>query len=163
MGRKRKPDVWGWGFEMAEALLEGPFTLGLLRPPRMRIRIPRMQRPEPMTVFSLIFLTYFLVVSGVVYDIIIEPPSMGTGQDPVTKAVKPIVFMEGRINGQYIIEGLSSGFLFSLGAFGLILLDLARDVNLDKTNRYLFIGGGVLLVLVSYNLAILFLQIKVPN
>ena len=39
--------------------------------------------PRPaaaMTVFFLLFVTYFLVVSGIVYDIIIEPPSMGTEQ-----------------------------------------------------------------------------------
>ncbi len=35
-------------------------------------------------------------------------------------------FMAGRINGQYIMEGLSSSFLFCLGAFGLIALDSVR-------------------------------------
>ena len=41
---------------------------------------------------------------------------------------RPVAFMNGRINGQYIMEGLSSSFLFVFGAIGLILLDTVRPL-----------------------------------
>ena len=37
--------------------------------------------PSPMSVFMLILITYFMVVSGIVYDVIVEPPGR---QDPHT-------------------------------------------------------------------------------
>ena len=33
-----------------------------------------------MIIFGILYVVYFFVVSGIVYDIIIEPPSIGTGQ-----------------------------------------------------------------------------------
>lgn len=78
----------------------------LLRPPRLRLKLPTLTLPSPMTVYALILLTYFMVVSGIVYDVIVEPPGIGSTQDPVTGSVRPVVFMPGRVNGQYIIEGI---------------------------------------------------------
>merc|ERR1711935_1305603 len=116
-----------------------------------------------MTVFFFIFLVYFFVVSGIVYDVIIEPPSIGSEQDPVTKQVKPVAIQEGSINAQFIIEGLSAGVLYSLGGFGLILVDWGQDKNMAHRNRHFFIGCGLVLCFVSYNLIVLFIRIKVPN
>ncbi|KAL8269008.1 hypothetical protein R6Q59_002806 [Mikania micrantha] len=93
-----------------------------LRPPRLRLKLPTITLPSAMTVFSLLLLTYFMVVSGVVYDVIVKTP------------VCPVVFMSGRVNGQYIIEALSSGFMFVLGGLGIILLDLAISSN--PTDRF---------------------------
>ena len=65
------------------------------------------------------FALYFIVISGSVHNVILEPPSMGqilvpahprpphtdcSAQDQATQKSKPVVFVEGRINGQYIIE-----------------------------------------------------------
>ena len=58
-------------------------------------------------------------------DIINEPPSIGQEMDSQGRP-HPVAFMAGRINGQYIMEGLSSSFMFILGAFGLIALDSVR-------------------------------------
>ncbi|GAV59714.1 OST3_OST6 domain-containing protein [Cephalotus follicularis] len=104
-----------------------------LTPPRLRLKLPSFSLPSPMTVFALILLTYFMVVSGIVYDVIVEPPGIGSTQDPVTGSVRPVVFLPGRVNGQYIIEGLSSGFMFVLGGVGIILMDLALEKNRAKT------------------------------
>ncbi|XP_052183455.1 uncharacterized protein LOC127795675 isoform X2 [Diospyros lotus] len=98
-----------------------------LRVPRLRLKFPSITLPSAMTVYALILLTYFMVVSGIVYDVIVEPPGIGSTQDRLTGSVKPIVFLPGRVNGQYIIEGLSSGFMFLLGGLGIVLLDLALD------------------------------------
>ena len=59
-----------------ETLIGLPFKI--LEMPRMRLKKPSfLTLPSAMTVFSLILLSYFLVLGGVIYDIIIEPPSIG--------------------------------------------------------------------------------------
>lgn len=116
-----------------------------------------------MTVFMLVLLTYFLVISGFVYDVIVEPPGIGSKQDPVTGAVQPVVFLPGRVNGQYIIEGLSAGFMFVLGGVGLILMDLASEKSRARNVRLSFIGAGVGCCFVSYMMSMLFLHIKIPS
>jgi hypothetical protein len=41
-------------------------------------------RPSAMMVFAALFFFYFLIVSGVLYDIILEPPSMGSAYNKAT-------------------------------------------------------------------------------
>ncbi|CAI0428366.1 unnamed protein product [Linum tenue] len=133
-----------------------------LRAPRLRLKLPSLSLPSPMTVFSLVLLTYFMVVSGIVYDVIVEPPGIGSTQDPVTGTVRPIVFMSGRVNGQYIIEGLSSGFMFVLGGVGIILLDLALDKNRAKSVKVSYASAGVSSIVLAYVMSMLFIRIKIP-
>ncbi|MCO5588607.1 hypothetical protein L7F22_042564 [Adiantum nelumboides] len=77
---------------------------------------------------------------GIFYDIIVESPSIDRRQDVVTGVVRPIVFLSRHVIGQYIIEGLLSGFMFLLGGLGFILLDLAMDKNIAKSVRLSFLG-----------------------
>ncbi|CAK9187030.1 unnamed protein product [Ilex paraguariensis] len=137
-----------------------PFSF--LRPPRLRLRLPTITLPSSMTVYALLLLTYFMVVSGFVYDVIVEPPGIGSTQDRVTGAVKPVVFLPGRVNGQYIIEGLSSGFMFVLGGIGIVLMDLALDKNRAKSVKVSFASAGVAFVVISYVMSMLFIRIKIP-
>ncbi|CAN4094766.1 unnamed protein product [Withania somnifera] len=137
-----------------------PFSF--LRPPKLRLKIPSLTLPSPMTVFTLILLTYFMVISGTVYDVIVEPPGIGSTQDQFTGAVKPVVFLQGRVNGQYIIEGLSSGFMFVLGGIGIVLLDLALDKNREKSVKISFASAGVVFVVIAYVMSMLFIRIKIP-
>ena len=115
-----------------------------------------------MTVYALVLLTYFLVVSGFVYDVIVEPPGIGSIQDHATGAVRPVVFMSGRVNGQYIIEGLSSGFMFVLGGLGIVLLDLALDRNRAKSVKVSYASAGVSSIVIAYVMSMLFIRIKIP-
>ncbi|CAA7048836.1 unnamed protein product [Microthlaspi erraticum] len=138
-----------------------PFSF--LRPPRLRLKLPSFTLPSPMTVFSLILLTYFLVISGFVYDVIVEPPGIGSAQDPITGAIRPVVFMSGRVNGQYIIEGLSSGFMFVLGGIGIIMLDLALDKNRAKSVKASYATAGISSIVIGYVMSMLFIRIKIPG
>nr|GEU58582.1 oligosaccharyltransferase complex subunit ostc [Tanacetum cinerariifolium] len=138
-----------------------PFSI--LKPPRLRLKIPNIPLPSPTTVLSLLLLTYFIVISGVIYDVIVEPPGIGSTQDPRTGTVKPVVFMSGRVNGQYIIEGLSSGFMFLLGGAGIIFLDLAMSGKGAKNVKTSFAVGGVVMVVIGYVMSMLFLRIKIPG
>ncbi|KAK9697198.1 hypothetical protein RND81_08G020700 [Saponaria officinalis] len=138
-----------------------PFSV--LRPPRLRLKLPTLTLPTPTTTLSLLLLTYFLVVSGVVYDVIVEPPGIGSTQDPSTGAVRPVVFLSGRVNGQYIIEGLSSGFMFLLAGLGIVLMDLSLDKNRDKNVRVSYGVTGVSALVIGYVMSMLFIRIKIPG
>lgn len=87
--------------------LSAPFVV--FRPPNLKLKIPKIEQPSAMTVFAVLLASYFLVISGIIYDVIVEPPSIGSVQDERTGSVKPVVFLQWRVNGQYIIEGLSAG------------------------------------------------------
>ncbi|CAL5429625.1 unnamed protein product [Camellia sinensis] len=138
------------------------FPYSFLRLPRLRLKLPSFTLPSPMTVYSLVLLTYFMVVSGIIYDVIVEPPGIGSTQDRHTGSVKPVVFLPGRVNGQYIIEGLSSGFMFILGGIGIVLLDLAMDKNRARTVKVSYASAGVASVVISYLMSMLFIRIKIP-
>lgn len=49
-------------------------------------RVLRIEPPPSWMVFMVVLISYFFIVSGVVYDIIVEPPAMGQTQDPRTGA-----------------------------------------------------------------------------
>ncbi|KAJ4975049.1 hypothetical protein NE237_008223 [Protea cynaroides] len=134
-----------------------------LRVPRMRLKLPSISLPSAMTVYALVLLTYFMVVSGIIYDVIVEPPGIGSTQDRYTGAVRPVVFLPGRVNGQYIIEGLSSGFMFVLGGIGIVLLDLALDRNRAKSVKVSFASAGIASVVIAYVMSMLFIRIKIPG
>ncbi|XP_059637465.1 uncharacterized protein LOC132279494 [Cornus florida] len=133
-----------------------------LRVPRLRLKIPSLTLPSAMTVFALLLLTYFMVISGIIYDVIVEPPGIGSTQDRHTGAVRPVVFLPGRVNGQYIIEGLSSGFMFVLGGIGIVLMDLALDRNRAKSVKVSFATAGISSVVIAYVMSMLFIRIKIP-
>lgn len=137
-----------------------PFIV--LRPPNLKLKLPSISAPSPMTTFAIVMLTYFLFTGGLIYDMINEPPSMGQTVDAQGR-YHPTVFMEGRINSQYIMEGLSSSFLFCLGAFGLIALDTANSSknNYTPTNRLALIGFGFGAFVIAYLATRLFIGIKV--
>ena len=75
-----------------------------------------------------------LFSGGIIYDVIVEPPSMGSTTDEQGHS-RPVAFMQYRINGQYIMEGLASSFMFTLGGAGLIVLDQTHVSGMPKLNR----------------------------
>lgn len=127
------------------------------------MKLPRWKLPSAMTVFMLVLLSYFLIVSGVIYDVIVKPPGIGSKQDPITGAMQPVVFLPGRVNAQYIIEGLAAGFMFVLGGVGLIMIDLGCERSRASNVRLALIGAGAGCVFVSYTMSTLFLRIKIPS
>lgn len=55
--------------------------------------------------------------------------------------------MEGRVNAQYIIEGLSAGFMIVLGGLSLLALDAAADKTKGRSARLGFLGAGTVSML----------------
>lgn len=71
--------------------------------------------------------------------------------------------MPYRVNGQYIMEGLASSFLFSMGGLGFIILDQTHSPSTPKLNRILLISVGFLFVLVSFITTWIFMRMKLPG
>ncbi|EDV21551.1 expressed hypothetical protein [Trichoplax adhaerens] len=146
---------------MAEYLYGLPFSV--VDPPNLRLKRPSwLVIPGPMLVFSIVMLSYFLVTGGIIYDVIVEPPSIGSTVDEHGHS-KPVAFMAYRINGQYIMEGLASSFLFTLGGLGFVILDKSNVPTMPKFNRYLYLFCGFICVLLSFFSCRAFMTIKLPG
>ena len=79
---------------------------GVLQVPDLKLKKPSwIQQPTANQTLFFILVSYFLVTGGVIYDVIVEPPSMGSTTDEHGHS-RPVAFMQYRINGQYIVEGL---------------------------------------------------------
>uniref|UniRef100_A0A6M2E160 Oligosaccharyltransferase complex subunit n=1 Tax=Xenopsylla cheopis TaxID=163159 RepID=A0A6M2E160_XENCH len=115
-----------------------------------------------MFMFSLVLLSYFLVTGGIIYDVIGEPPSVGSTTDEHGHT-RPVAFMTYRVNGQYIMEGLASSFLFTVGGLGFIILDQTQNPTTPKLNRLLLIGTGFICVLVAFFTTWIFMRMKLPG
>ena len=77
------------------------------------------------------FLAYGLLVSGMLYDIIIAPPSSGQFMDGAGRErALPMRMGRASLNKQYIIEGLSAGLLVVVGSVGFVLLMVRATVSM---------------------------------
>ncbi|KFO25841.1 60S ribosomal protein L34 [Fukomys damarensis] len=98
---------------------------------------------------------------GIIYDVIVEPPSVGSVTDEHGHQ-RPVAFLAYRVNGQYIMEGLASSFLFTMGGLGFIILDRSNAPNIPKLNRFLLLFIGFVCVLLSFFMARVFMRMKLP-
>nr|XP_039319801.1 oligosaccharyltransferase complex subunit OSTC-like [Saimiri boliviensis boliviensis] len=105
-----------------ETLYRVPFLV--LECPNLKLKKPPwLHMPSAMAVYALVVVSYFLITGGIIYDVIVEPPSVGSMTDEHGYQ-RPVAFLAYRVNGQYIMEGLASSFLFTMGGLGFIILDL---------------------------------------
>ncbi|XP_055376966.1 putative oligosaccharyltransferase complex subunit CG9662 [Condylostylus longicornis] len=145
---------------MLELILNIPFYI---LPFDIRIRAPSWLRlPSPMATFSMILFSYFLVTGGIIYDVIVEPPSVGSTMDEHGHS-RPVAFMPYRVNGQYIMEGLASSFLFTVGGLGFIIMDNSNGPGKTNLNRILLTSMGFLFILVSFFTTWIFMRMKLPG
>lgn len=145
--------------------MEQFFTLPFyfLEIPNIKIKRPSwFQQPSAMMVFSFVLISYFLVTGGIIYDIIVEPPSVGSTTDEHGHS-RPVAFMPYRVNGQYIMEGLASSFLFSMGGLGFIILDHIHSPLTPKLNRTLITAVGFICVFISFFTTWIFMRMKLPG
>ncbi|XP_056642361.1 oligosaccharyltransferase complex subunit ostc [Diorhabda carinulata] len=145
--------------------MEQFFTLPfiILEVPHMKIKKPSwVKQPSAMTMFAIVLASYFLVTGGIIYDVIVEPPSVGSTTDEHGHS-RPVAFMPYRVNGQYIMEGLASSFLFSMGGLGFIILDHIHNTTTPKLNRLLITAVGFICVLVSFCTTYVFMRMKLPG
>ncbi|ENN76279.1 oligosaccharyltransferase complex subunit ostc-B [Dendroctonus ponderosae] len=139
------------------------FPFAILEVPQIKLKKPSwLKQPSLMLVFSLVLFSYFLVTGGIIYDVIVEPPGVGSTTDEHGHQ-RPVAFMPYRVNGQYIMEGLASSFLFSMGGLGFIILDNVHSSTMPKLNRVLMTSIGYICVLVSFCTTWVFMKMKLPG
>uniref|UniRef100_A0A7E4WAU2 Oligosaccharyltransferase complex subunit n=1 Tax=Panagrellus redivivus TaxID=6233 RepID=A0A7E4WAU2_PANRE len=135
----------------------------VIDPPHLRIQAPKwFHLPSPMQVFAVILGTYFIVTGGIVYDIINEPPSIGSTVDERGNQ-RPVAILPYRINGQYIMEGLVASFMFLLGGLGFIILDRCNNPLTSKNNRIMMLSLGFACVIIPFLTTRMFMRIKLPD
>ncbi|XP_014208967.1 oligosaccharyltransferase complex subunit ostc-B [Copidosoma floridanum] len=135
----------------------------ILEVPNLKLKRPSwLVKPSAMVVFSMVLLSYFLMTGGIIYDVILEPPSVGSTTDEHGHS-RPVAFMPYRVNGQYIMEGLASSFLFTLGGLGFIILDQTHSPSMPKLTRILLISVGFISILVSFFTCWIFMRMKLPG
>lgn len=79
---------------MLQHLYKLPYFV--LELPNLKIKRPSwFHTPSANFVFVLALFSYFLVCGGVIYDIIVEPPSIGSTTDEKGNS-KPVAFMPYR-------------------------------------------------------------------
>nr|CAG4635814.1 EOG090X0H7R [Artemia franciscana] len=143
-----------------ESLYALPFSV--LEPPNLRLRKPGWLRlPSLWTLFAIILCSYFLVAGGIIYDIIVEPPSIGSTTDEKGNS-KPVAFMPYRINGQYIMEGLASSFMFSMGGIGFMILENTAHSTSSNRNKLMLTCIGAGCVLIAFICTHIFMKMKLP-
>ncbi len=148
---------------MSLPLRFAPFAL--LPCPNLRLSAPSISISKER-VFLAILASYVVIFSGAIYDVINEPPSIGAETDPITGAQRPVAVMKNRINGQFIIEGITAGMLYALAAVGVIAIDFGSRKTrwqLQGRTRFGVVVGGIAAVLVAYNVLMLFLRMKMPG
>ena len=122
-----------------------------------------LRKPTSSTVFVFIFVLYFLLTSGIIYDLVNQPKSEGTTRDRLTGAEKPQIILPYRLNGQYIKEGFAAGLLFSIGGLSFIILDKGHDILSGKMVRYLLLFSGLTMLGISYFGILLIMNTKLPQ
>ncbi|KAI5104213.1 oligosaccharyltransferase complex subunit ostc [Silurus meridionalis] len=143
-----------------ETLIGLPFAV--LECPNIKLKKPSwLHMPSAMTVYAVVIVSYFLITGGIIYDVIVEPPSVGSMTDEHGHQ-RPVAFLAYRVNGQYIMEGLASSFLFTMGGLGFIILDRSNAPNIPKLNRFLLLFIGFVSVLLSFFMARVFMRMKLP-
>ncbi|TRY77135.1 hypothetical protein TCAL_04030 [Tigriopus californicus] len=135
----------------------------VLAAPDLNLKKPSwIQLPSANQVLFAILVSYFLVTGGIIYDVIVEPPSVGSTTDQYGNS-RPVAFMQYRINGQYIVEGLASSFMFTLGGLGFIVLDQTHSPNMPKLNRVMLQVIGFSCLLISFSCCFIFMKMKLPE
>eukprot|EP01012_Entosiphon_sulcatum_P041036 TRINITY_DN547_c0_g1_i1.p1 TRINITY_DN547_c0_g1~~TRINITY_DN547_c0_g1_i1.p1 ORF type:complete len:130 (-),score=19.07 TRINITY_DN547_c0_g1_i1:24-413(-) len=121
-----------------------------------------IRRPSSTLMFGFALMSYMLVTAGVIYDLINEPPAIGSQPDENGRQ-RPVTVMPYRINGQYIIEGLSAGIMYVIGGVGFIILHQAANKSYSDKLRTILLSVGAGCVVFAYNICLMFLRLKMPG
>lgn len=144
-----------------ESIYAAPYYL--LECPNLKLKRPSwVHMPSAMVVFAVVLMSYFLVTGGIIYDVIVEPPSIGSTTDEHGHS-RPVAFMQYRVNGQYIMEGLASSFLFTIGGLGFVILDQTNKPTTPRLNRILLLSIAFVCILVSFFMCRIFMRMKLPG
>ena len=121
---------------------------------------PQVHTPSAIMVYALMQVSHFLITGGMFYYVTVEPPSVGSMTDERGHQ-RPIALSAHRGNGQDIMEGLTSSFLFIIGGSGFMIPDQSNAPNIPKLDRFLLLLLlGVVRVLLSFFMTTVFMRMK---
>ncbi|KAK2964213.1 putative Oligosaccharyl transferase complex, subunit OST3/OST6 [Blattamonas nauphoetae] len=126
----------------------------LFHAPNIRLRLAEYKAPNYSIVATILLFGAYFIYSGIFYDIINGPPSIGQERDERTGEYYPSVIARQGMSSQYVFEGLSAGFLFMLGGLGFILL------SYPNFNALL---SGAIIVPIAYLMLSQFMRQKQPG
>ncbi|XP_049711142.1 oligosaccharyltransferase complex subunit OSTC-like [Elephas maximus indicus] len=122
----------------------------LLEFPNLKVKkLPWVHMPLAVTACTLVVVSYFLITRGIIYDVIVEPSSVGSMTDKHGRQ-RPVAFLAYRVNGQCIMEGFAFSFLFRMESLDFIIMDRSSAPNIPKPNRFLLLFIGFVCVLLSF-------------
>eukprot|EP01059_Diplonema_ambulator_P023674 TRINITY_DN39215_c0_g1_i1.p1 TRINITY_DN39215_c0_g1~~TRINITY_DN39215_c0_g1_i1.p1 ORF type:complete len:162 (+),score=19.84 TRINITY_DN39215_c0_g1_i1:52-486(+) len=135
---------------------------GFFRVPVIKLKQPDLTwRPEMWIVQAGLLFAFWLITSGIVYDMINEPPAVGATDGPGGRKVPQGVM--DRMNGQYFIEGLTGGFYYTMGATGTVLGHHSLNAPWTLKKRCLALGVGLALIVLAKVGTSMFWSIKMPG
>jgi hypothetical protein len=122
------------------------------------VKVPSQQLVKNFLLFG-----YFLLIGGFIYDIQNQPSGMGQYVDPITGLMRPMTFLQGRINGQFIIEGFAASVVIAVGTFGFIIIDHANKPGIQRRSRLFMMWSGFISIISSIILLNIFISSKMAN
>eukprot|EP01064_Diplonema_japonicum_P032638 TRINITY_DN6185_c0_g1_i1.p1 TRINITY_DN6185_c0_g1~~TRINITY_DN6185_c0_g1_i1.p1 ORF type:complete len:161 (+),score=26.03 TRINITY_DN6185_c0_g1_i1:51-485(+) len=132
------------------------------RVPPIKLKQPDLSwRPEMWLVQAGLLFAFWLITSGIVYDMINEPPAVGTTDGPGGRKVPQGVM--DRMQGQYFIEGLTGGFYYTMGGSGCILAHYSLTAPWALKKRSIALGTAFALVILAKFGTNMFWSIKMPG
>mmetsp|Transcript_41032 Transcript_41032/g.162284 ORF Transcript_41032/g.162284 Transcript_41032/m.162284 type:complete len:160 (-) Transcript_41032:107-586(-) len=138
------------------------FAYKVLRPPRLKLDYI-VKSPGTNVLLPASFLGYFVMLSGVVYDILLRPPIIGYSQDKYTGRVEPLFVLPDRLSGQFVLEGFVMGFTFLMGGAGLIYLMSSVKHKTEHSNSIYSIIGAVSASFLAIKMCESFLSVKLGS
>ena len=110
-------------------------------------------------IFGIILISYFIIISGAIYNLINEPPATGAVMGPDGK-LRAQSIMKGRQNGQYSLEGFTAGLFIIMIGGGMVMIDMGFHKNKAELTRNIFLYTGAGLTGLGMLLISLYSHIK---
>ncbi|XP_006840045.1 PREDICTED: oligosaccharyltransferase complex subunit OSTC-like [Chrysochloris asiatica] len=120
---------------------------------------PLVRMPWAMTMGTLVVVSYFLISREINYDVIVKSPSVASMADEHGHQ-RSIAFLTYRVNEQYIMEGLASSFLFTMGGLDFISLNWSSALNIPNLSRFLILFIGFIYIQLKVFMARVFMRMK---
>ncbi|MHA1329089.1 MAG: hypothetical protein ACTSRH_17480 [Promethearchaeota archaeon] len=157
----KKEDVIGSETIFEKMRSRTPWVFGKsLKKPKINfpsVKLPRIETPISgrMVAIIAIFIGLFLLQTGIIYLIYVNPPALGV--DPKTK--KPLILYPS-IQDSFIIEGVVASILIFLCSIGFIFLYQASKYVYNRKIAVRLLAIGIILVLVTYTVLQAMITIK---
>lgn len=118
---------------------------GFLKRPKIEFRNPRLslpnRDPKNYLLIALVLMTFFLMAGGL-YNLANSPQPMGYNE-------RGYVPVYPDMNYQYLVESLSAGVFFAIGATGIYLMRYATRYAYELRSATSLLALGALLIFIG--------------